>query len=254
LLGLRQGRKQNLMLGHEDLKWLAANASELNRLLQQAARQAEQARLRTGVDAQLNSLGDQIERAARSSQAIFDRITGRMPGAAGSVSASSPALESRRELSGIASPSLFTRMPVGEVAMAEESSSVPLIRNPKGQREFILLVDDDRQFLEVTGEILDFEDYRFITASDGIEALQIYRRLGREIDLVLLDYFLPVIDGDAVFDELKAINPDVRVVLSSGFGEQARVGFMLARGLCGFIPKPYTAAKLIEQIRLVLDA
>jgi len=61
-------------------------------------------------------------------------------------------------------------------------------------------------------------------------------------------------DGDAIFDELKAINPNVRVVLSSGFCEQARVGRMLARGLCGFIPKPYTHEKLVEQIRWVLEA
>jgi DNA-binding NarL/FixJ family response regulator len=65
---------------------------------------------------------------------------------------------------------------------------------------------------------------------------------------------LPVMDGDAVFDELKAIDPNVRVVLSSGFAEQAKIGSMLARGLHGFIPKPYTREKLIEQIRSVLDA
>ena len=78
--------------------------------------------------------------------------------------------------------------------------------------------------------------------------------MGGKIDLVLLDYFLPVMDGDAVFDELKAIDPKVRVVLSSGFAEQAKIGSMLARGLHGFIPKPYTREKLIEQIRSVLDA
>ncbi len=242
------------MLDHEDLKWLAANASELNRLLQQSAQQAAQMRLHKGVDPHLNSLGDQIERASRSSQAIFDRIAAGILAGAASATRSGPAVARRREAAGISSPSFFTRMPVGEVAVAEESTSTPLILNPNGGRELILLVDDDKELLEITGDILDFEDYRFITAHDGIEALQIYRRLGREIDLVLLDYFLPVMDGDAVFDELQAINPEVRVVLSSGFCEQARVRSMLDRGLCGFIPKPYTAAKLMEQIRSVLDA
>ena len=61
-------------------------------------------------------------------------------------------------------------------------------------------------------------------------------------------------DGDVVFDELKAMDPGVQVVLSSGFGEQAKLGSMLARGLCGFLPKPYTYSKLIEQIRSILDA
>ena len=111
-----------------------------------------------------------------------------------------------------------------------------------------------RTFSSWTGAMLDFEDYRVILAKDGIEALQIYRRMGKKIALVILDYFLPVMDGDAVFDELKAIDPEVQVVLSSGFGEQAKLGGMLARGLRGFLPKPYTHEKLIEQIRSILEA
>jgi len=78
--------------------------------------------------------------------------------------------------------------------------------------------------------------------------------MGGKIDLVLLDYFLPLMNDDAVFDELKAIDPKFRVIFSSGFAEQAKIASMLARGLQGFIPKPYTREKLIEQIRSVLDA
>lgn len=234
------------MLDQEDLKWLAANATELNRLLQQTARQAEQARLRKGEAGSLDTLSDQIERASLCSQAIFDRITARI--LAGEESASA------RAAAAAAAPGMTTKMPAGEVALNGETTDDVSILNPKGARELILLVDDDQEILEGTGAILDFEDYRFINARDGIEALRIYRRLGPQIDLVLLDYFLPVMDGDAIFDELKAIDPSVRVVLSSGFGEQARVGSMLARGLCGFIPKPYTHEKLIEQIRSILEA
>ena len=61
-------------------------------------------------------------------------------------------------------------------------------------------------------------------------------------------------DGDAVFEELKAINPGVDVVLSSGFAEQNKIGAMLAQGLRGFIPKPYTREKLLQQVRSTLDA
>ncbi len=239
------------MLDHEDLKWLAANATELNRLLQLTARQAEQARLRKTETGFFDSLTDQLDRASRSSQAIFDRITTRIMAGAGSDLRVDQAVAS---LAAAPVSSVATRMPVGEVAVAEESPEDPVILNPNGSRELILLVDDDGHILENTGEILDFEDYRYITAKDGIEALQVYRRLGPKIDLVLLDYFLPVMDGDAVFDELKAIDPKVRVVLSSGFGEQAKIGSMLARGLCGFIPKPYTHEKLIEQMRSILEA
>jgi CheY-like chemotaxis protein len=240
------------MLDHEDMKWLAATATELNRFLQKATRQIEAARLGKSEDKNFDSLNEQLELASRASQAIFDCITTRiLARTAGSVLPGTappapPASGSRASVS--------TKMPVGEVAVNTDAASEALILNPKGERELILLVDDDEQVLTVTGEILDFEDYRYILAKDGIEALQIYRQMGQQIDLILLDYFLPVMDGDAVFDELKAIDPKVRVVLSSGFAEQAKVGSMLARGLHGFIPKPYTREKLIEQIRSVLDA
>lgn len=235
------------MLEHEDLKWLAANATELNRLLQLTARQAEQARLHKTETGFLDSLTDKLERASRSSQAISDRITMRIMAGAGR--------ELRVDLAVAAPvPGVATRIPVGEMAVAGESPEDPVILNANGSRELILLIDDDEGLLESTGEILDFEDYRFITARDGIEALQIFRQCGPKIDLVLLDYFLPVMDGDAVFDELKAMDPKVRVVLSSGFGEQAKISSMLARGLCGFLPKPYTPAKLIEQMRSILEA
>jgi CheY-like chemotaxis protein len=243
-------KRNHPMLDPEDLKWLATSATELNRLLQQSAKKAEQARLCKGEGAHLESLGEQLERASRASQAIFDRITTRSFASADDESTPKPQLTPMS-----ASPAnVSTEMAVGEFAITGDTESDTLILNPKGERELILVVDDDLEILERAGEILDFEDYRFVLAKDGIEALQIYRRMFKNIDLVLLDYFLPVMDGDAVFDELKAINPNVRVVLSSGFGEHSRVREMLSRGLSGFIPKPYTHEKLIEQIRSILEA
>jgi CheY-like chemotaxis protein len=257
LVGLHGRQKRNVtgkqrMLDHEDMKWLAATATALNGFMQKAMRQVEMARLCKGGGENLDALNEQIELASRASQAIFDRITTRiLARTAGGVR---PGEETSATSASAARASVSTKIPLGEVAANADTASDALILNPKGERELILLVDDDQDVLKVTGEILDFEDYRFILAKDGIEALQIYRQMSGKIDLVLLDYFLPVMDGDAVFDELKAIDPNVRVVLSSGFAEQAKIGSMLARGLHGFIPKPYTREKLVEQIRSVLDA
>ncbi len=118
----------------------------------------------------------------------------------------------------------------------------------------ILLVDDEAEIAELASEMLTDEGYKVILAKDGFEALRIYQQIGKQIGLVILDFFLPVMDGDAVFDELRALNPDVNVVLSSGFAEQSKLGKMLAQGLRGFIPKPYTREKLLEQVRSTLDA
>jgi len=71
---------------------------------------------------------------------------------------------------------------------------------------------------------------------------------------VFLDFTMPIMDGAEVFDELRQINPRAPVVLSSGFTEQDKLKFMLAKGLRGFIPKPYTQQKLLLQVRSTLDA
>ncbi|HXA08886.1 MAG TPA: response regulator [Chthoniobacterales bacterium] len=242
------------MLDHDDLKWVATNATELNRLMQQVTRLSEQARQHKGEGNYLDLLNEQAQQACKTSQALFDRITSRILYRAGSEMQTA---EPSPSLPGTAAPSARTnvseRIPLGEMKVETQSGDPP-IRNPKGKRELVLVVDDDLDLLKVAADMLEFEDYRVILAKDGLEALQIYRRMGKQIGLIVLDYFLPVMDGDAVFDELKAIDPDVRVVLSSGFGEQAKLGSMLARGLCGFLPKPYTHEKLIGHIQSIIAA
>jgi CheY-like chemotaxis protein len=116
------------------------------------------------------------------------------------------------------------------------------------------LIEDEPDVADLASEMLADEGYRVVIAHDGFEALKIYESMGKQIGLVILDYFLPVIDGDAVFEELRSINPKVSVVLSSGFAEQTKIASMLAQGLRGFIPKPYSREKLLEQVRSTLDA
>jgi len=127
------------------------------------------------------------------------------------------------------------------------------ILNPEGERELILIIDDEPEIAEFASTILAEEGYRVIVARDGFEALRIFQQIHDQIGLIILDFFLPVMDGDAVFEELKAINPRVNVVLSSGFAEQSKIGAMLAQGLRGFIPKPYTREKLLEQVQSAIE-
>ncbi len=127
-------------------------------------------------------------------------------------------------------------------------------KNPKGTREYILLIEDEAQVAALTAETLVGEGYRVILAHDGSEALKIYRDIGKQIGLVILDFFLPVMDGDTIFDELRVLNPEVNVVLSSGLAEQQKINAMLSQGLRGFIPKPYSSQQLLAQVRSALDA
>ncbi len=128
------------------------------------------------------------------------------------------------------------------------------ISNPEGKRELILVVDDEVHVTRLIQMMLVEAGYRVICAQDGFSAVQIYRKVGKAIDLVLLDFAMPIMDGSDVFEELRLINPRVAVLLSSGFPQQAQLSQMLAKGLRGFMPKPYTREKMLGQIRSALDA
>jgi CheY-like chemotaxis protein len=124
--------------------------------------------------------------------------------------------------------------------------------NPTGMRELILIADHDAAGLAEMEGMLTEEDYRVLSVRDGFEAISIYARLWAAIDLVILDFSLPGMSGDLVFDELQAINPHVAAVVSSGFTHPDKLKQMLAQGLSGFLPKPYERARLLRQIQQVL--
>jgi CheY-like chemotaxis protein len=242
------------MLDKDELKALARQATELNHLIQQVSRHTDQVRQHHCEERYLDLLTERVGLASRKSQELFDLITARILAGASTLPFANPIHRSITPTPSSAWSSVVVKIPLGEISSSADESEDGKIQNPDGKGELILLVDDNRDILEQTCAILILEDYRVVLAKDGPEALRIYRRLGAQIALVILDYFLPVVDGDTVFDELKAMNSEVHVVLSSGFGEQAKLGNMLERGLRGFIPKPYTSARLIKQIRAILDS
>lgn len=258
------------MLDHEDLKWIATTSTELNSMLQQISRYADLARQHKGEYNYIEMLGERVELASKTAQELFDHVTSRiLEGSAAKSKAPDPSRPPEFKVVRSADePAAKTRAAGEKTAnrgkAGGESKKAPTktsaippeipVLNPKGNRELILLVDDEAEISELAATMLTDEGYRVILARDGFEALKIYQQIGKQIGLVILDFFLPVMDGDAVFDELRILNPEVAVVLSSGFAEQSKLGNMLAQGLKGFIPKPYTAEKLLEQVRSTIDA
>ena len=240
-------------------------------MLQQISRYSDLARQHKGEYNYVNILGERVEAAAKAAQSIFDRVTSKiLEGTTGkftlggtrtpSFSVVRAAIESTATAASeetitevIPLPKLSEIRPQQKRSNGVKTPAPQEIKNPQGKRELILLVDDEAQVAELAAEMLAEEGYKVIVAHDGFEALRIYQQMGEQIGLVILDFFLPVMDGDAVFDELRSLNPNIAVVLSSGFAEQSKLGNMLAQGLRGFIPKPYSRAKLLEQVRSTLD-
>jgi len=263
------------MLDNEDLKWIATTSTELNSMLQQISRYSDLARQHKGEYNYIEMLGERVELASKTAQALFDRVTSRILEGSAPRSKSPPNPQRPPEFKVVPSPTEtapaqpkgrpLTDKPVARARTPASETKKPVakvdkipadikILNPKGNRELILLVDDETEIAELASTMLTDEGYKVILAKDGFEALRIYQQAGQRIALVILDFFLPVMDGDAVFDELRALNPNVSVVLSSGFAEQSKLGNMLAQGLKGFIPKPYTSEKLLSQVRSTIDS
>jgi len=112
----------------------------------------------------------------------------------------------------------------------------------------ILLVEDE-EILRLTGEaILENLGYTVISAINGKDGVEIFERRRGEIDLVILDMVMPVMGGREAFDQLRKLDPSVKVLLSSGFSKEEDLDEMKRNGLCGFIRKPYRQAGISRLI------
>jgi len=112
----------------------------------------------------------------------------------------------------------------------------------------ILLVDDEEMILSVAEEMIQVLGYSVITAKDGQSAIETYRTQKEQIDMVILDLIMPVLGGGETFDQLKSINPDVKVLLSSGYSINGQASSIIKRGCRGFIQKPFSIQELSNKI------
>lgn len=116
----------------------------------------------------------------------------------------------------------------------------------------ILVVDDEPIVRDLAKAILERERFRVLTADSGAEALTIYQQHHPDVDLVLLDLTMPKMSGRACLQQLRQLNPDVRVLLSSGYSGDERLQDLLTVPTVGFIRKPYLAVDLADAVRRML--
>jgi len=123
---------------------------------------------------------------------------------------------------------------------------------PRGT-ETVLLVDDEITITEVIEKALALMGYKVLLASNGEEALEVYKRNQDAIAVVILDMIMPGISGGKTYDLLKEINPGAKVILSSGYSEDGEAARIMSRGCDGFIQKPFGIKELSQKIREILD-
>ncbi len=124
---------------------------------------------------------------------------------------------------------------------------------PRGQGETILLVDDEANILEMASRLLDNANYKVITASNAKDAIELYEKHRDKIRLVLLDMIMPEMGGIRCLEVLRTMDPNVKVLIITGYTESGMTQELKDAGAGDFILKPFDTPQLLEKIRKIID-
>ncbi|HDY88143.1 MAG TPA: response regulator, partial [bacterium] len=139
-------------------------------------------------------------------------------------------------------------LPVTEKEIVEKKIHTEFI----GGNETIMVIDDENDVREMTKCLLKDLGYKVILASDGVEAVDVYKEKKNEIDLVLMDMIMPVMGGEETFRKLCEINSKVKVLIMSGFSQGHKATEILKGGAIGFLQKPFEMQNLLKVISKAL--
>jgi CheY-like chemotaxis protein len=127
------------------------------------------------------------------------------------------------------------------------------IQLPSGQQELVLIVDDEPLIQQVAQTALEVHNYRTLLASDGLEAIALYTEHQQDISVVLMDSMMPSMDGWITTRNLQAINPQVKVIATSGLASNRLFTEGANLGITAFLAKPYTVQELLDTLEQVLQ-
>jgi CheY-like chemotaxis protein len=135
-------------------------------------------------------------------------------------------------------------------ALDEPRSECGTTAHPECGR--ILIIDDEDLVRDVARSMLEVCGYEVADVSNGRDALEYYRDYGDEIDLVLIDMVMPGMNGRECFRALREIDPDVRAVLSTGYGADGEAREVVQEGMAGLVLKPFSKGALAATVREAL--
>jgi len=145
-------------------------------------------------------------------------------------------------------------LPVSPSLRAARRPAAPPAKQPQEPKAHILVVDDERAVADLAAKILRREGYAVSVCLDGAEAVEFYRKHHPQIDLVILDLVMPEMNGRQTFVKMKAIDPNVRALLSSGYSRNDMPKSILEEGVLGFLAKPYHIQELSRAVARHLDS
>jgi two-component system cell cycle sensor histidine kinase/response regulator CckA len=119
--------------------------------------------------------------------------------------------------------------------------------------ETLLLVDDEEVIRNTGKRMLERYGYNVLSATDGRDALKLYKKSPEDIDLLILDMVMPKMNGKETLRQIRKINPNVKAILASGYLQENDSDKCLEEGFLGFIPKPFQASHILRVVRRSLD-
>ena len=144
-------------------------------------------------------------------------------------------------------------LPADTTAAAAENTAIQQSELPRGDGQLVLLVDDESTIRSVAQKTLERYGYRVLLASNGAEAIACYAKSPEQIAVVITDMAMPVMDGPATIVALKALNPEVKIIGSSGIPTNGGVAKAVGAGVKYFVPKPYTAESMLVTLAKALN-
>jgi CheY-like chemotaxis protein len=144
-------------------------------------------------------------------------------------------------------------LPADTTPVAADHAAIEQSGLSGNHNELVLVVDDEEAIRKVAQKTLERHGYRVLLAADGAEAVSVYASRRNEIDAVITDMAMPIMDGSATILALKAINPAIKIVTTSGLASEGGLAKALSAGVRHFIPKPYTAEAMLHVLQEVLS-
>jgi len=144
-------------------------------------------------------------------------------------------------------------LPVATETGAQPTPAPDAVELPRGN-ETILIVEDEPQIRNLAFDCLAYYGYDVLSASNGVEALQIIERLQRPVDLILSDVVMPKLSGRELSERISALQPSAKVLFMSGYTNDSIVNHGILDGATWFIQKPFTLESLVKRVREVLDS
>ena len=125
------------------------------------------------------------------------------------------------------------------------------MQNKQNKIKTVLLADDEYHILDMLGDMLEISGYSCIKASDGEEALKLFKKNRDIIDMLILDILMPKMSGVELYNEIIKIKPDIKILFISGYTEKDEIQKFLKENKLNYINKPFQFEVMLEKIKKI---